>query len=65
VTEACFKHPDRDAEVTFTFFDKGQIMQVPMCYICRCASSIAALVYEDIIKEPYEIIDVEETEGAP
>jgi hypothetical protein len=56
----CFQHPNKAAEVIFTFYDRGQLVEVCMCHICHHAAAIAALVYEDIIKEPYEIIDVEE-----
>jgi len=56
----CFQHPDRGADVTLTLYDRGQVMEISMCYNCRHALAIACLQHEGIIEESYEIIDVED-----
>jgi len=58
---ACLQHPDREAEVLLSFYDKprgGGLTQYGLCHNCRHALDIAALVHQGLITPDYEIIDI-------
>jgi hypothetical protein len=57
---SCFQHPDREAEVTISFYDGGKLVEFGMCHNCRHATAIACLQYEKLISPDYEIIEIEE-----